>query len=74
MEFLMFWKIPPSSLAVDSTEGFVNFDLAGSCRLGSDSRSGRTNSYSNEDLVDMQIVYGTADYNGHNTWWLYQKR
>ncbi|GFX46205.1 DUF4817 domain-containing protein [Trichonephila clavipes] len=32
------------------------------------------NSYSNEKLVDMLIVYGPVDFNGHTTWLLYQKR
>ncbi|GFV47291.1 hypothetical protein TNCV_4829471 [Trichonephila clavipes] len=31
-------------------------------------------SYSNEELVDMLIVYRAADWNGHANRWLYQER
>ena len=32
------------------------------------------NSYSNDELVDMLLVYGTADCNGHAARQLYQER
>ena len=32
------------------------------------------NAYSNDELVDMLLVYGAADCNGHAAWRLYQER
>ncbi|GFU16021.1 hypothetical protein TNCV_1299861 [Trichonephila clavipes] len=45
-------------------EGFVNTISAGSRHLRYVSRVSRMNSYSNEELVDMLIMYGDADFEG----------
>ncbi|GFU50346.1 hypothetical protein TNCV_301741 [Trichonephila clavipes] len=55
------------------TEGFENTNPDGSRRLQFVSRDSRMDSYSNEELVDMLIEFGTVDCNGHSIQWLYQE-
>ncbi|GFV41672.1 hypothetical protein TNCV_3628231 [Trichonephila clavipes] len=53
------------------TEGFVNINSAERRYFQSVSRGSWSNSYSNEELFDMLIVYVDADCNGHAAQWLY---
>ncbi|GFU19565.1 hypothetical protein TNCV_21391 [Trichonephila clavipes] len=55
-------------------EGFANTDTAGSHHLRSVSLGSRMKPYSNEEQVDMLIVYAAAESDGHTTQWLYQDR
>ncbi|GFX33618.1 hypothetical protein TNCV_1932851 [Trichonephila clavipes] len=47
---------------------------AGSRHLRSVSQDSRINLYLNEELLNMLIVYESADYNGHITRCLHQER
>ncbi|GFW60387.1 hypothetical protein TNCV_3869201 [Trichonephila clavipes] len=64
-------KIPRRFSRWSLMEIFVNTEPAGSCHLRSITVGNRMNSYSNEELVDMLIVYVAADCNVHATRLLY---